>query len=263
VVEGDFVPMLVPENAQFVLDMALSRVAAAGVNYQDVYGHVIDFYTPADPRRYYGVVVDTLRIQGTGTGDKDLTPTLSLIAQREEENDSLSKSDIDYSSLSPTTFMFSHASIELDDVRITDVEDFTLTVENNVMDSPFAWNASVQAAVRAHAISQMRAISVELTKLANEDTFNEAIRDGGYVTFQADFYHPDGHLLSILLPRCHVEQAEEDGTPSQQAKTSPTLEAVALPTGAEHAGEDIVYGVDLAAGGTTTLAAPTVTSTSA
>ena len=106
-------------------------------------------------------------------------------------------------------------------------------------------------------------------KFNNSARFNLAIRRGDEITFHARFTHPDGHNFEIILPSCYVEESPEDGTPSAQAKESPTLHAQVAEVGI-YAGHDIVYGVDLAAGGTTTLepmttttAAPAATTTTA
>lgn len=60
--------------------------------------------------------------------------------------------------------------------------------------------------------------------------------------------------MQIQLPKLVVPASEEDGTPSQVAKESPPLVAVA-----DAAGKALIYGVDLPAGGTTTLVPLTTT----
>ena len=259
IVEGDLTTLLWPELTQFLFDMALLRVNdVTSQNHEDIYGHVVDHYTPDDPRRYYGVVVNSMRLSATGTGDNDVQITHSCIAQREVENDVLVEGDVDYSGVSAVPFMFAHADLQIHSVHVTDVENWNLTIENNVGDAPKIQNAAAALGVRAHAIANQRTITLELTKLNNSDRFNEAIRDGGLLTFQATFTHPAGHILQIILPSLYTEESDEDGTPSAQAKESPTLEARAANTG-PYAGCDIVYAVDLAEGGTTTLAPITTT----
>ena len=255
-VAGDLTTLLWPEVTPYLFDMGLLRVDdAASPNHQDLYGHVIEHHTPDDPRRVYGAVVNTMRLACTGTGDNDVQLTLSMLGQREEE---IVYADPDYSALTPSPFMFAHARIELDGALVTDVDAWTLTVENNIGDAPFIWNAAVGAAVRVHAIANLRVVTLELTELNNDDRFNQAIRTGAPVTFEALFTHPDGHLLQIILPACYVEESPEDGTPSQQATENPTLHVQRAASGL-YVGEDIIYGVDLAAGGTTTLEGLTTT----
>ena len=64
--------------------------------------------------------------------------------------------------------------------------------------------------------------------------------------------------MQIILPHLLCPESPEDGSPDKQATESPRLEARAATYG-DYEGEDIVYGVDLAAGGTTTLAPPVTT----
>ena len=255
VVGGDIRTLLWPELSQYLLDMALLRVASAGANYQNLYGHVIDHFTPSDPRRCFGVVVGSMRLTVAGAGAQDARLTLSCIAQREEENNGLAENDFDYASLSLTPFMAGFARIEVDSAVVADVEQWTLSVENNIGEAPFAWSDSVDAAVRAHAIAGKRRVSLELTDLNNDDRFNEAIRDGSHISFSALFSHPGGHVMQIILPRLFVPESIEAAAPGAQATERSRLEAMAA-TGGPYEGEDIVYGVDLAAGGTTTLAPP-------
>jgi len=261
IVEGDITTLLWPELTQYLFDMALLRVAdGASPNNQDVYGHVIDHYTPDDPRRYYGAAVNTLSLACSGTGDNDAQLTLSMVAQREVENDALAETDPDYSDLTMVPFMAGHAKLVIDGVTHIDVEQWTLTVENNIGDAPFIWSGDALMAVRAHAIANLREVTLDLTSLNNDDRYNESIRDGSTVSFQATFTHPDGHIFQIILPSLYAEESPEDGTPDKQAVEAPKMIAQAAAAGT-YEGEDIVYAVDL--GPTTTTLAPITTTTEA
>ena len=255
VVEGDISTLLWPELTQFLLDMALLRVDDdASPNHQDLYGHVVDHFTVPDPRTYYGVVANSMRLAVSGTGENDARLTLSCIGQREEENDALTEADFDYSTITHVPFMAGFATLWVDARQVADVETWELSVENNISDAPFVWNAAVAAAVRGHAIANLRTIGLTLSKLNNNDEFNAAIRGGGRISFEALFHHPAGHILAIQLPHLYVPQSDEDGSPDRQAMESPRLEAVA------GAGDvDIEYAVDLAAGGTSTMSPLTTT----
>jgi len=254
VVEGDISWQPWPEITQYMLDMALLRVGAAGENYQDIYGHVIDFYTPVDPRRYRGVVVDSMSISASGTGDGTVSGTHSCIARIEQENDAIDEDDFDYSGLTLVPFMHWQSRLEVDDVLVTDVDSWTLTVENNVERGPLQPLAGASVGTIAYAIAGRRTISLELTKLDNMDRFNEAIRDGALLSFTARFVHPSGHNWEIQLPRLYSEENDEDGSPSQQAKQNPRMEAICGPDD----DNDIIYGVDL---GPTTSTLADITTT--
>lgn len=259
-VEGDFSPLLWPEVTEFLLSMAIDRVTdSSSDNYQDLYGHVIDFFNPVDPRRYVGVVANELSLECDHSEDGDAQLTLSLLAQAEKAS-SVTEGDVDYSSLTPVPFMPQRATLRLDGSDVTDVENWTLSINNNVGDAPYTYDSEVGAGVRGHAVANQREASLELTKMNDDDAFADAIRGGGYMTFEARFYHPAGHFLQIVLPYLHVTESDEDGTPDQQATESPTLEAREAPSGT-HEGEDVIYGVDLASGGTTTLAGGDVSTT--
>jgi len=137
VVQGDVTTLLFPEIAQYLLDAALLRVDDVdSPNHQDVYGHVIDYFTPVDPRRYLGVVVNTLRLACTHTGDADAQVTLSCLGLREEEADALVETDFDYTGLSYVPFMADFATVAVNGVDVLDVENWTLTVENNIGEAP-------------------------------------------------------------------------------------------------------------------------------
>ena len=250
VVEGDIVTHPWPEVAEFLLHMALDRDAD-----HDLTSYCIDHYTPADPRRYLGAVVERLTIAATGTGNADVRFTLGMVAKLEEEHNALVEGDFDFSGLTMVPFMFRDAALRLAGGLVIDIDDFTLTVENNVARGPNVATAGTDQGTVAYVFGQQRAISLELGKLNRDDRFNELIRDCGSISFEANFAHPDGHLLQIQLPVIYPEESDEDGTPSQVAKERPRFEA-----GCDVDGKDILWGVDLAAGGTTTL--PPFTSTS-
>ncbi len=253
-VTGDMLTLLWPELTEHLLRMCLDRD-----DDEDVYSHCLDHYTPADPRRYLGAVVErmTLAFDGTGAGDIRLTHTLR--AKLEEENDALVAGDFDYSAVSAVPFMFASAEFRRNGHLIADLETGTITVENNVLAGPKRRTTGITLGTHAHLLAQQRAISFESEELNNDDLHNEAIRDGGYFSLDVRLHHPDGHYAQIQLPRMVIEESAEDGTPDQIAKQSPRFEALAGPSG-----DDIIWGVDLGPATTTlapitTTAAPTTT----
>lgn len=256
-VEGDITVHPFPQVALFLLDAAFLRGPAAGINYQDTYAHVIDFLTPNDPRRYLGVNVESFTIANTGSGDGDTQFTLSCVAQSEREQGGLDEATFNYSGLSPfVPFMQSFARLWIDGVNVVDVEDWSLTLENNTERGPLGWEEIDNLGLIQYAIAGRRTISLDLTELNNDQRMNDAIREGTNISFHARYYHPAGHVMEIQLPKLYVPESEEDGTPSQQARETPRLEALAT-----DAGNDIIYAVNLAAGSSTTL--PTFTTTAA
>jgi len=246
---GDIICNPWPEVTGYLLDMALARTAAHDLN-----SYTVDHFTPTDPRRYTGTVIDRLTIAVTGTGDADVRLTLGCVAKLEAENDDLEEASFTYAGVTPVPFMFRDAAILIGAIHRIDLEAFTITVENNLAQGPNVQTAGTEQGTVGYLIAQQRAISLELTELNVGDTINEAIRDCNPLAFEARFSHPDGHMWQIQLPYIYPEESDEDGTPSQVTKESPRFEV-----GCDDGGCDIIYGVDLAAGGTTTLAELTTT----
>jgi len=255
VVGGTITTLLWPEIGDYLLDMALDRNAVpASPIYQDLSQYVIEHHTPPDPRRNRGCVCNRLTLTATGTGDNDVQVALDMLGRDEVE---VGLEVPDYSGITPAPFMFGHAEIQIDSIHVMDIEQFTLTVENNISEAPFVYVDALGVAVRAHAIANQRVISLALTELNNDDRFNQAIRAGHDVTFQALFRHPNHDIFQLILPSCYIEESEENGDPTVQAKESPTLQARVAESGT-YEGEDIVYGVDVGPA-TTTLAEVTTT----
>lgn len=252
IVEGSFTTPAWVELAGALLAMALHRDPNG-----DLSSYTLDFYTPADPRRILGAVAETLTIVAGGAGPADVRLTLGLRAKTEEANPALQPEDFDYSGISLVPFAFGDARIELDTVRVTDVQEFRVRVDNNVARGPYLCPGEGAPGVVAYLIAGARAISLTLTALSNDTRFNSAIRNGGTVSFEADLYHPSGHLMQIKLPVLAPETNPESArrTGGAPATEAPTLQAVA-----DTAGRDIIWAVD--PGPTTTTLAPLTTSTS-
>ena len=251
---GDFVTLPWPQVTQFLLDMALLRGADHDLN--DSF--VVDHFTPADPRRYTGAVAERLVISFDGTGDGAIQLRFGLRAQYEQENNALVETDFDYSALS-TPFMHANAAIHIAGAPapVTHIDSGTITIENNVAVGPYRRLAGGPFGVTDYLIAQQRTISLEFARLNNVEQVNDWIRECGYGSFQFEAFHPAGHYMHIELPVIWPSESDEDGTPSQVAKENPRFEA-----GVNAAGDDITYGVDLAAGGITTAAPlPEITTT--
>jgi len=244
--DGALTTLPFPEIAGMLLDAGLERDPDG-----DLYSYQAEHYTPVDPRRYTGLVVNTLTITATGTGDGDVQFELDFMGRSQEADDSIAQSDFDYeASLTLVPFMFRDASLYLQDEEVADIEEWTLTVENDLAEGPIIGDH------RGYIEAQGRSISLEMTKVHHNDGFRQAARDGLTVVFEADFSHPNGHYMSIKIPRLFVPETSEDDTPSTLVKESPTMEAA---RDSEY-GYDIDWGVDL--GPTTTTVADITTTSS-
>ncbi len=259
VVEGALTTLAWVDFIDYLLAMALTRDANG-----DLYSYTFDHYTPTDPRRLLGAVAESLTLRVTGTGDADVQVELALRAKLEAENDALDTGDFDYSSLVCVPFAFRDARIEIDTVHVTDVEAWTLTVNNAVSQGPMIRTAGTDFGTVAYLVAGRREISLDLTDVDNDARFNEAIRSGDPLSFTADFFHPLGHLLQIQLPLLAVEESDESASQADPTKRAPRLQAIVPCEG----GDEICWALDRGPTTTTleplsTTPAPTTTTTAA
>lgn len=227
VVGGTFVTLPWPEVAGLLLEMALERQGGA------LHSYCMDYYTPADPRRHLGVMVDGLDIVGTAAG-RDVRFRFALQAATEEGNPGLSEDHFDYSGISPVPFAFGGATVNLDGTPVTGAEQFTLRVRNDLARGPN------RAGTIGFLAAGERAVSLRLRKLDDSGAFNAALRTGGTISFEATLTHPEGHTLSLELPVLYPEEGDEEARPGTLARTTLHMEA-----GTDAEGNDISYSVSL------------------
>jgi len=223
VVEGRWSALLYPEVAEFLLDMALERTGG------QLHSYCVDHYTPPDPRRHLGCMVESARLECSGRGSAVLWH-MALRGRQEQENDALSEEDFDYSGLTPVPFCFQGATLQMDASPVGDVEACTITVRNNLRAGPSS------GGLLAYLIAGQRAVSLELTKLNDSDLFNAAIRSGGTLSFSAVLSHPSGWELGIQLPRLYVDESAEPAMPGALVTSRTRLEA-----GVDESGVDMSY----------------------
>lgn len=250
-VTGDYTCAAWPQVTCAILHAALDRNPAD----DDLYSYVLDHYTPVDPRRYLGAVIEKLSVKASGGGDADIQLTSTWRAQREVENNALIAADIDYSGLDAVPFMHGHATLKIDGVAVADIEDWDLSIDNAVEVGPLQPHADTELSVISYLLGCTREISLTLTKLNRDDDLNQALRGANTISWECRLTHPLGHILEIQIPRLQVPQAPEDGTPDKKARENPTLEAVRAIGDASA----IIWGCDLIDGGATTLAPLTTT----
>ncbi len=251
---GDLRTLPIPDYLGLLLDMALLRNPADN---WDLYPYTIDHYTPADPRRYLGAVAERLEIAATGDENGAVLLTLGLRARQEAENNSLAFADCDYDGTT-VPFMFKDARlITLEGMELTDVEAFTIRVDNNLSGDLYRYAAGADLALLGYLLANKRTVTVELTKLDQRERINDAIRAGTNMSFHVRFTHPAGHIWEIQIPNMIPPESPEDGTPDQPAKANPRFDV-----GTDANGDDIVCELDLGPP-TTTLAGLTTTTAGA
>jgi hypothetical protein len=226
-VVGRLVTRAWPELADALLAMALERTAG------ELGSYCADYYTPADPRRCVGAMVDRFRLDASAP-DGELRLRYDLRARSEEANPELAEEDFDYSGISPVPFAFDRATVLLDGAAVTGAERFRLRVDNRLSAGPN------RASFIAFLTARRRAVSVELTKPDDGDALNEAIRSGGTLSLVVSLTHPQGHSLTLQLPSIHVEAADQRADAGELATSVLRMEA-----GTDGEGDDVVYQVDL------------------
>jgi hypothetical protein len=253
-VAGSYTTLAFPQVAALAAQMAIVRAAAT----DDLRSYTLDLFTPPDPRQYLGTVAESLNLRVTGTGDADVQLELALRARQEVEANALVETDFTYAG-DAIPFMFRDAVLQLEGATVTDVDEFTITVENNISQGPmrrFITPDGIPRGLVDYLVAGRRLITLELTKLNYNDAFNESIRDGGSLSFQANFFHPLGHLWTIQMPHVVFEGSEESTSGEDVTKEAPRGFAIAVtPDG------DIAWEVDL--GPTTTTLRPLTTTTEA
>ncbi len=235
-VTGSHTMLAWPSVVETVLDAAMSRDAN-----DDLTSYTHDFYSPVAARRILGAVAESLTINVTGTGDADVQFETTWRGKEETDDDSLSEGDIDYSSIGSVPFMFRDAALTLDGSTVTTVQEFSISVENNVAQGP------LNGGLVAYLIAGGRDVSLDLTKVQEDEALRTALRNGNTVSFEAAFTHPLGHSMTFLFNALQVPEDEESTSRDEPTTESPTLEA--LKSGAT---DEFQYTVSLDSSTTTT-----------
>lgn len=250
VVAGSLTTLAFPQIITVLSDMALVRDATA----DDLSSYTLDYFTPPDPRSYLGTVAENMSVRVAGTGDADVQLDMGLRAQQEVEDDALAEADFTYTG-DTIPFMFRDARIFVDGVLVTNIDEFTLTIENNVAQGPMRRLVGPDGIARGcvdYLVAGRRLVTLDLTRLNYNDEFNEVIRDGGSLSFQARFIHPLGHNWEIQLPHVVFESSDETTSGEEPTKEAPTGFALAVSPD-----PDVVFEVDL--GPTTSTLEPLTT----
>lgn len=210
--DGQMTTLPFPEVTQLLMDAALHREDDG-----DMYSYSAERYAPNDSIRLAGLVANTLTIQANGTGDGDVQIQIDWMGKSEESVTGLSDSDFEYSELTLVPFRFRDATYKTEDGTLYDIEEWSITVENNLREGPN------HGGKRTFLLPRRRSISLELTKLAASDNYDQARREGLKPSFQATFVHPDGHTWSLNAPRCFVSQSADNAPADDTATTNPQL----------------------------------------
>jgi len=226
-VEGELVALPWPEVTLLLMEMALGDETGVPRSY------CADLYTPADPRRWLGLMVERLDIS-VRQGERDVLARLGLKGEAEEPNPALSESDFDYSAITPVPFTFDRATLSVDGTAITDAEAFALRLENDLSEGPNRLGRV------AFLLPGKRAVSLELQGLDDSGAANEAVRQDLTLSFGAVFTHPAGHTFSIELPVLHAQSNREDAPPGELARTVLRLDAAT-----DEQGREITWSVQL------------------
>jgi hypothetical protein len=222
-----------PTVTEYVLNAALERNPdRLSSRYLDLHSYTLDFFTPSDPRRYLGGVAERLLLRA---GPAGVLIALDVRAWKEAENAPLTESDFDYTGLSPVPFRLRDAAITLGGSTLSDIEEFTVAVDNNVQPGPPAGGYA------AFLLAGPRTVSLDMVKLDNSSAINEAIREGSVLSFVSRFSHPDGHEMVLELPALYAAANVEGGRPAQFAHSRALFEV-----GIDQNGYDLICQITLA-----------------
>lgn len=236
-----------PSVVDFYMAAALSRDADG-----DLDSYTLDYYNPQDPRRFLGCVINSLALRVEGTGDGAVQFEADWWAKLVERAGTLESDTVDYGSLEDVPFMFRDASLKIEGSAVTDVTEFTLSVENNLSRGPYADPGGGKVLGAASWLFPGgRDITLELTKVNLNDILQTAMRYGDEITFEASFVHPEtGALFQFSLPMLQPESVDES-----VSRDEPTMENTTLTAVTDDSDNDIYWGYDSSP--TTTLAAMT------
>lgn len=204
-----------PSVVEAVLDAAMDRDSD-----DDLTSYTHDFYSPVAARRILGAVAESLTINVTGTDDADVQFETTWRGREETDDDDLSEDDIEYSDVGSVPFMFRDAELKLEGDTVTTVQEFSISVENNVAQGPLT------GGLVAYLAAGGRDVSLDLTKVQEDEALRTALRDGNTVSFEAEFTHPLGHEMTFLFNALQVPEDEESTSREEPTTESPTLEAL-------------------------------------
>ncbi len=221
-VTGLLATELRPETAPLLLALCLDRTGPSP-------SCCADYYTPAAPRRFTGLMADTVEI-AAGVRRPALALSIRMLGHAEEAASGLNPEGFDYSDVNPVPFALARAAIELDGSSVTSAGSFALRISNGLERGP------ERAGEPAFISAGPRVVAVRLSKLADSDALRDALRGGGSVSLSAVFTHPCGASLTFELPALRLQSIGGDEDPSGLA-----VEDVRMTAAADAAGTDITY----------------------
>jgi len=224
---GAVVTHLWPDRAELLLGMALDRIDGRLQSY------CADHYTPPDPRRCLGLMVDTFRMEATGTAG-DVKVLMALRGRAEEARPGLTEDEFDYGSLGAVPFRLDRATVRLDGAELSGIEAFALTVDNALATGPSLCGAP------AFLAAGPRTVALELLQPHDSPVLDDALRDGGPLGFEATLSHPLGYVLTFELPVLHAEGIEENGPPGDLVRAG-----VRLVASTDDQGIDLAWSLNL------------------
>jgi hypothetical protein len=226
-VAGRLEVRLRPGTADLLLSAALERTAGAMPSY------CLDWYAPSGSRRFLGAMVDRMELTARGHSGQ-CALSLELLARSEGGGPALDVADFDYSGVNPVPFLFHGATVNLGGTTVTGVEEFRLEARNSLEPGPLR-----QGWISFPGYGK-RKVRLELTKLASDAHLEEALRSGQELSFSVTLSHPDGHEMSLDLPRLRAEAELPLARPGRLVREAARLEAAATGNGSE-----IIWSVNL------------------
>lgn len=224
-VEGELLTRPYPELTGFLLNAALARQDGELPSYS------LEHFSPADRRRVTGARIRRLVLSA---GSDGALLRVAFVGAGEQPLPSLTKDAIDYCGLSPAPFRLRGADITAGGRELAAVEEFNLTIENDLTPGPNRGGAIGFLAAGA------RTVRLRLTAADDVADFHDAVRSGDTFPVEAALAHPQGHTLELSLPAVRAVSNPADARPGRAARAE--LRALA---DADAAGNDLTYTVHL------------------
>jgi len=224
-VEGELVTRPYPELAGCLLNAALAREAG------ELPSYCLEHFTPADPRRVTGARVRRLVLAADGDG---ALLRLAFTAADEQARPGLTEDAFDYSGIDPVPFRLAGASVTAAGRALTGVEEFALTVENELAAGPN------RAGTVGYLADGQRTVQLRLVAPDDSPDFADAVRSGVAFGFEATLTHPDGHWLELALPALQATSDRAQARPGRPVRAELRAEAAT-----DGAGDDFTYVVNL------------------
>lgn len=207
-VTGDFTPQLFPDNAQFILDMALRRDANGNLQ-----SYVAEWCTPGgETRRHTGIMVARARFECRTGGEFVLSFDL-VVKDELGADDGVTSFAIPSF---PTTVAYyfidlggSSAWLKYDGVQKDTMRGFMIEVDNNLDIGPRKTDATTGHPIIQSCRTGAQDVTVELDDEVTGYEYRQDVRDFLDTSLDVKFEHPTAATVRLYLPLLKADQSPD------------------------------------------------------